>query len=140
MIMKKFMYCIAFFSIISYLVIINDTINYKKTEWFNSTPTIISINNNQAQICFSVTEPSTIYWRLYTNKNQIPTNTHEFTNTNTIIDAFRFGGNITRGNKSSYTNNITNLISGQEYFLSSIAVNYIGTFPTKIKNIQFKTP
>lgn len=137
--MKIFFYFITFLIIISYFFIINDTINYKDTQWVNNSPSIISLDKTSARICFSVTEPATIYWRLYTNKNQLPVTPHDFTNTNNLSKTIAFGGNISPGNHTSYTNNMTNLQPNKEYFLSAIIVNYIGKFPTKITNIIFKT-
>ena len=135
--LKFTLYTFFAYILISYLIKNHNSINYKNTEWLDNSPEIIMINTNNAQISFAVTEPATIYWRIYTNDFAITP--EDLTNTNTINEAFAFGGNITTGNKTSYTNKIDNLTPNTPYFLYTIAVSYIGIFPEKIKKLSFQT-
>ncbi|MGL4676682.1 MAG: hypothetical protein ACRCWI_03335 [Brevinema sp.] len=131
---------LAFGVIIAYIFIIDNTINYKDTQWIKESPKLIALNSHTANFCFAVTEPATIYWRMYTEESQIPNTPHEFTNTNTINLPTHYGGNITTGNLNTYTNKISGLKPQQLYYLSAIAVPYIGDFPKEIKLISFETP
>ena len=135
--LKFTLYTFFAYILISYLIKNHDSINYKNTEWLDNSPEIIMINSNNVQINFAVTEPAAIYWRIYTNDFVIIP--EELTNTNTINEAVAFGGNITIGNNTSYTNKIDNLVPNTQYFLYTIAVSYIGFFPKKIKKISFQT-
>ena len=135
--LKFTLYTFFAYILISYLIKNHDSINYKNTEWLDNSPEIIMINSNNVQINFAVTEPAAIYWRIYTNDFVIIP--EELTNTNTINEAVAFGGNITIGNNTSYTNKINNLVPNTQYFLYTIAVSYIGFFPKKIKKISFQT-
>ncbi len=135
--LKFTLYVFFAYILISYLIKNHETINYKNTEWLDNSPAIIMINSTNAQFSFTVTEPAAIYWRIYTN--DLPKIPEDLTNTNTINEAFAFGGNITTGKKTSYTNKIDNLTPNTEYFLYTIAVSYIGFFPKKIKKISFQT-
>ncbi len=131
--MKK--YFIIFF--VASLFIIRGTLDYKDTEWTDNSPAIVSINTNCVQFSFSVTEPATIYWRVYSD--YVPTDPHELTNISALDRAVTYGGNITTGQGDVYTNIIDNLSPKQNYYLSAIAVSYIGNFPKKVINIPFRT-
>ncbi len=135
--LKFTLYTFFAYLLISYLIKNHESINYKNTEWLGNSPEIIMINSSNAQISFAVTEPAAIYWRIYTN--DLPVIPEDLTNTNTINEAFAFGGNITIGNNTSYTNKIDNLTPNTSYFLYTIAVSYIGIFPKKIKKLSFQT-
>lgn len=135
--LKFTLYTFFAYILISYLIKNQETINYKNTEWLDNSPEIIMINSTSAQIGFEVTEPAAIYWRIYTN--DIPKIPEDLTNTSTINEALAFGGNITTGNNTIYTNKIDNLTPNTQYFLYTIAVSYIGFFPKKIKKISFHT-
>ncbi|MGL5955870.1 MAG: hypothetical protein ACRC0X_04600 [Brevinema sp.] len=136
--MKIILSTIVFFVIITYIFIINNTINYKDTQWIGNSPTLITLESNTVRFCFAVTKPATIYWRIYTEESQIPKNPHKFTNTNHLN--LSYGGNITTGNPNTYTNTIIGLLPKKQYYLSSIAVSYIGNFPKEIRTIPFQTP
>ena len=135
--LKFTLYTFFAYLLISYLIKNHESINYKNTEWLDNSPETIMINSSYAQISFAVTEPAAIYWRIYTN--DLPIIPEDLTNTNTINEAFAFGGNITIGNNTSYTNKIDNLTPNTSYFLYTIAVSYIGIFPKKIKKLSFQT-
>ena len=135
--LKFTLYTFFAYILISYLIKSHESINYKNTEWLDNSPEIIMINSSNAQFSFAVTEPAAIYWRIYNNDLLIAP--EDLTNTNTINEALAFGGNITTGNNTIYTNKIDNLSPNTQYFLYAIAVSYIGFFPKKIKKISFQT-
>ncbi len=137
--MKFVIYIFFAYILISCLIKNHETINYKNTEWLDNSPEIIKINSTKAQFSFTVTEPSAIYWRIYSNTNNISEIPEDLTNTNTINNTVTFGGNITIGNGDSYTNIIDNLLPNTQYYLYTIAVPYIGSFPKKIKKLFFQT-
>ncbi len=125
------------FITVLFIAFLKNNLQLKDTEWLDNSPTIIHVGTNSAKFCFAVTEPATIYWRVYTNN--IISDPKILTNINSLENITSYGGNVTEGNNNAYTNNITNLDSNQEYFLLAIAVSYIGNFPKEIKKIRFKT-
>lgn len=136
--MRKIIFFFLSISIVYFFSIINNTLNYKNTEWKENSPTLLSISSNSATFMFCVTEPASVYWRIYTNDITLIT-VEELTNTNSIHSAVRFGGNITRGQPESYTTIISNLSPNTIYYFYAIAVSFIGTFPKEIRKINFQT-
>ncbi len=126
--------------LVFYYLLVNNNINFKDTEWINESPKLIALSEDSASVCFSVSEPAAIYWRLYTNESDIPERSRDMTNFAALGDAVLYGGNITHSKNESYTNIMNNLASGKDYYLAGVAVSSIGNFPRKIKKLHFKTP
>lgn len=137
--MKYLFYILTLTAFVFYLMRINDTINYKNTQWETNSPRIIHLSSTETQIIFSVTEPATIYWRLYDNNQNLPQVPEDLTNTNTTDQIFLRGGNITQGKNNDYTKTFNNLTPNHHYRLFAIAVSYIGTFPKEIKQLNIIT-
>ncbi len=126
--------------LILYYLLVNNNINFKDTEWINDSPRLLELAEDSAAVCFSVSEPAAIYWRLYTDEQDIPSRSRDMTNYSTLGNAVLYGGNITHSKNESYTNIMKNLKSDTDYYLAGIAVSSIGNFPRKIKKLHFKTP
>ncbi len=138
--MKKIFYAAAFFIAVTYIFFISNYINYKDTEWIENSPKIIDSTNNSVVVCFAVSEPATIYWRLYKDESLIPKSTADLTNINTTNGVISYGGNITHSKNESYTNTLKGIIPKTKYYLVSIAVSSIGNFPKNMKKILIEIP
>ncbi len=125
--------------LIFYYLLINNNINFKDTEWINESPKVLEISPDGAMVCFSVSEPAAVYWRLYTNESDLPKRSRDMTNAAITNNAVRFGGNITHSKNESYTNIMKGLKPNTDYYLAAAAVSSIGNFPRNIKKIHFKT-
>lgn len=136
--MKYIIFIITLLIIVLSFTMINKTINFKDTEWLKNSPQIIKNAPTDTRFSFTVTEPATIYWRIYTT-NIIVLKAHDLTNTNNLHQTIAYGGNFSKGNGAIYTNTITNLTPVTDYILYTIAVSYIGNFPKDIKKQAFKT-
>ncbi|MGL4366973.1 MAG: hypothetical protein ACRCTQ_01625 [Brevinemataceae bacterium] len=121
------------------LFFIYQNVSIPQTKWTNNTPYIFEVFPDSAKFIFSVSQPSTIYWRVCTSDQPAPKAT-DMTNPFSLSKTALYGGTIIQNSISMYTNNISPLSPEQSYKIYTIAVPIAGNFPNNITEIKFSTP
>lgn len=136
--MQKFFYIIYSITIIISILFINQSLNFKNTAWLPNSPKIISLSSTNLSMIFSVSEPATIYWRIYATNSPSPS-IHDFTNSFKLQSVLFYGGGLINQKNGTYTNHISTLSPDTAYIIYSIAISRIGRYPKIIKSLSFKT-